>query len=64
MTYKVINSFIDKEHKNTLYRVGDEYPKEGYKPTKARIAELSKEHPEYKRVFIEKIKEEPSSKKE
>jgi len=65
MPYKVVNSFIDKEDNNTLYEVGEEYPKGDHKPTKKRIEELSKIHPKYKRVFIEEVKEEkkkPSSK--
>lgn len=61
MKYKVTNKFIDKHGDNTLYNVGDEYPKEGLKPTKKRIEELSKKHPKYKVVFIEEIK---SNKKE
>ncbi|MBZ9536286.1 hypothetical protein KGR20_19100 [Cytobacillus oceanisediminis] len=55
--YKVINAFKDKENKNILYRVGDTYPVDGYKATKKRIAELSKEHPEHKKAFIEEVKE-------
>jgi hypothetical protein len=55
MPYKVINPFYDKEDNKKHYEVGDEYPKGDYKPTKKRIVELSKEHPEYKRVFIEEV---------
>lgn len=61
MKYKVINKFVDKQGGNTLYNVGDEYPKEGIKPTKKCVEELSKKHPRYKMVFIEEIK---SNKKE
>lgn len=57
MSYKVINKFIDTADNNTVYHVGEEYPKGSYKPTKKRIAELSKEHPKFKRVFIEEVKE-------
>ena len=53
MAYKVINKFIDTENDNTLYNVGDEYPKGDHKPTKKRIEELSKVHPKYKVSFIE-----------
>ncbi|WP_284037457.1 hypothetical protein [Neobacillus sp. 114] len=56
--FKVINDFYDKESKNTFYRSGDEYPKGDYKPTKKRIKELSEVHPQYKKVFIEEVKEE------
>ena len=66
MKYRVVNKFIDTKDNNTLYEVGDIYPKTDYKPTKTRIAELSKKHKKYNCVFIEPIeetKEEPSSKK-
>ncbi|WP_419962178.1 hypothetical protein [Psychrobacillus sp. BM2] len=62
MKYKAINKFIDKENEDTLYNVGDEYPKGDYKPTKKRIDELSKVHPKYKAAFI-KQKEPPASNK-
>lgn len=62
MAYKVINKFIDKENDDTLYDVGDEYPKGDYKPTKKRIDELSKVHPKYKVAFI-KQKEPPANNK-
>ena len=57
MSYIVVNDFKDKENKDILYRKGDAYPVEGYKPSKKRIAELTKEHPEHKKVFIEEVKE-------
>ena len=63
MPYKVVNRFIDTKDNDTLYEVGDTYPKTSKKPTKKRIEELSKKHPKYNRVFIEEIKEEPSSDK-
>ncbi|WP_306009347.1 hypothetical protein [Bacillus sp. MMSF_3328] len=56
-TYKVVNAFKDAEDNNTRYKAGEEYPKGDLKPTKKRIEELSKVHPEYKRVFIEEVKE-------
>lgn len=52
----MIHSFRDKDNDNTLYNTGDEYPKGDYKPTKKRIEELSKKHPEHKVVFIKEIK--------
>lgn len=55
MGYKVINTFKDKEDKGTLYKIGSEYPRDGYKPTKKRINELLKEHPKFKCAFIEGI---------
>jgi len=61
MKYTVINDFNDKQDNDTPYRVGETYPKVGYKPTKKRIEELSKEHPEYKRVFIEEVNEDDAN---
>lgn len=66
--YKVINAFKDKEDNNTVYNVGDVYPKGDFKPTKKRIDELSKKHPEYDVAFIapvtgEKVKVENEEKK-
>jgi hypothetical protein len=58
MAYKVINSFTDLEDNNTLYRVGEEYPKGDYKPTQKRIEELSEVHPKQKRIFIEEVEKE------
>lgn len=52
MAYKVINRFRDVEDNNTIYEVGDEFPKGDSKPTKKRIDELSKAHPKYKSIFI------------
>lgn len=65
MGYKVVNEFIDTQDNNTHYKPGENYPKTDYKPTKKRINELSKEHPKYKRVFIELVeqKQKPSSDK-
>lgn len=57
MKYKVINEFIDKEHKDTLYKVGDIYPKKGFKVKKDRVTFLMKKHAEYKVAFLEEVKE-------
>ncbi|WP_088033528.1 hypothetical protein [Evansella clarkii] len=63
MPYKVINRFKDtKDNDGHIYEAGDPYPAEGKKATKKRIEELSKVHPKYKKVFIEEVKDEPSSK--
>lgn len=56
MGYKVINKFKDKEDNNTLYKVGEEYPKGKHKPAKKRLEELSKEHSKYKVAFIKEVK--------
>lgn len=38
---RVLKSFMDTQDNKYVYRVGDEYPREGYTPTPERIAELS-----------------------
>ena len=38
--YIVIENFLDLKDNKHLYRVGDEYPRDGYKPTKKRLEEL------------------------
>lgn len=38
--YKVIRKFKEEKHENHVYEVGDSYPKEGKKATKARLEEL------------------------
>lgn len=39
--YKVLISFADLKDDKYIYAKGDAYPREGYKPTEERIAELS-----------------------
>lgn len=39
--YDVIVLFTDLQDNSYLYKVGDTYPRAGYKPTDKRIAELS-----------------------
>lgn len=55
--YKVVNDFRDAKNDNHLYRVGDDYPVAGYKPTKARIEELAKGKNRLGKVFIEEVLE-------
>lgn len=55
--YKVVNDFRDVKNDNHLYRVGDDYPVAGYKPTKARIEELAKGKNRLGKVFIEEVLE-------
>lgn len=38
--FKVVRSFRDLQDDDTLYKVGDKYPRKGYQPTEKRIAEL------------------------
>lgn len=55
--YKVVNDFRDAKNDNHLYRVGDDYPVAGHKPTKARIEELAKGKNRLGKVFIEEVLE-------
>lgn len=40
MAYKVIADFKDKNDGEYLYKIGDEFPRKGKRPTKARKDEL------------------------
>lgn len=62
MSYKVINEFIDLSHKNTHYKVGDTYPKEGFEASKDRVTFLMKRHEKYKVAFLEEVKVEQQEK--
>ena len=53
--YKVVSDFRDAKNDNHLYRVGDEYPVAGYKPSKSRIEELAKGKNKFGKVFIEEL---------
>lgn len=53
--FKVVSDFRDAKNNNHLYKVGDEYPVAGYKPSKARVEELAKGKNKYNRVFIEEV---------
>lgn len=37
---KVVYKFVDLVDGNHIYEVGDNYPRDGYKPTKERVEEL------------------------
>lgn len=39
--FTVLSEFADLQDGNHIYRVGDEYPREGYSPTDERVTELS-----------------------
>lgn len=51
--YRVISPFRDLKNDEHPYKVGDVYPVEGYKPTKARIKELVEGKNPLNRAFIE-----------
>lgn len=58
MKYKVINTFIEKQHKNTKYEKGSTYPKSGFKSDPDRVAFLQTDKNQYNMAFIgEEIKE-------
>lgn len=59
--YRVISPFRDLKNNEYLYDVGDIYPVEGYKPTKARIKELAEGENPLNRVFIEEVEEAPGT---
>jgi len=41
MAYRVVSPFADKCDDNHVYKLGDYYPRSGFKASAARIAELS-----------------------
>jgi hypothetical protein len=49
---RVLNTFREVEHENTIYEVGSIYPKEGFKADKNRVAFLQEIHPQYKVRFL------------
>lgn len=53
--YKVVREFKETKHDDHIYKVGDSYPKEGEKATKARLEELSTTKNKYKKVYIEEV---------
>lgn len=61
--YEVVSDFYDAKNNNHLYKTGDEYPVNGYKPTKARVEELAKGKNKYAKVFIKEVKSNPENDK-
>lgn len=55
--YKVIEGFPDAQDECYRYVAGDTYPRNGAKPTKARIAELLGDKNNRHRPLIEEVKE-------
>lgn len=58
----IYKAFKDLEDDNYLYKKGDTYPREGLKPTKKRIAELSSKKNKIGEVLIETVKVEKEDK--
>lgn len=57
-SYKVVRAFKDLKDENTIYSVGEAYPKEGRKkPSKARLKELSSDKNAHGAPIIEEVKE-------
>lgn len=61
--FKVIKMFADLQDGEHVYEVGDEYPRNGYKPTQARIEQLSSKHNAQGQPLIEEVKEEKKATK-
>ena len=59
--YRVVYNFKDSEDNNHVYlkdvKGKDIYPREGLKPSKARIKELSTTKNKLEKILIEKIEE-------
>ncbi|OAB48464.1 hypothetical protein [Paenibacillus antarcticus] len=60
--YKVVRRFREKNHDGYVYNVGDDYPKQGEKATKARLDELSTKNNKYEEIYIEEVKKVPKVK--
>ena len=58
----IYKKFKDFEDNDYLYKKGDIYPREGLKPTKKRIAELSSKKNKIGEVLIEAVKVEKEEK--
>lgn len=56
--FKVLAYFTDMQDGNFAYEKGSIYPRDGYEPTKARIAELSSDKNARNEVLIKALKEE------
>ncbi|MCM3291827.1 termination factor Rho [Paenibacillus sp. MER 180] len=60
--YKTVSRFKELKHDGHVYEVGDVYPKEGTKATKARLEELSTTKNKYQEVFIKEVDKAPDDK--
>lgn len=59
--YEVVRAFRDVKNENHYYGVGDTYPVSGYKPSKARIEELTKGKNKHGKVYIKKLEDDLNS---
>lgn len=55
--YRVIVNFKDLQDKGYFYKVGDEYPREGKRVSKKRLAELATDANRRKTPMIEELEE-------
>lgn len=55
--YRVINTFSDSQDNKHVYRVGDQFPRDGVTVDKERIKELSSYDNKQGQPFIEEVKE-------
>lgn len=51
-SYQVVRKFKDKKHDDRIYDVGEAYPADGFKTTKARVKQLSTTNNKYGQVYI------------
>lgn len=59
--YKVVQRFKEVKHDGHIYEVGEQYPVEGKRATRARITELSTTENKYKQIFITETSDEDDS---
>lgn len=64
--FRVIKKFADLDDKRHIYQVGDEYPREGYKPSEDRVEFLSSDQNKLGAPvieFVQDVVEESTAKK-
>lgn len=59
--YRVICNFKDLQDGGRFYAVGDEYPREGKKVSKKRLAELASDANRRKQPMIQEVAEEAAA---
>lgn len=62
--YRVIKGFFDLQDGDRWYESGATYPREGYKPTEKRIAELAGNKNRQRTALIEEVKTDKSEEPE
>ena len=61
--YIVTRPFTDLSDNNRMYKVGDTYPAEGVKPTKARVKELLTGNNSTGNAYLREIEDTPDQPK-